>query len=1241
MIQTKIYEEPIHEVGINNDPNWQPKGVILDRVITDEGYRYDFFNKSHKIIDSGGSWIYDLPSRDAFISDPPMTSSDLVSDPDSDPTLQSYWLNSNMILDLDTEDPFSDTSAAMDLGNHIDKLGTPQFYGKSVSEVIQGINSGDRIMFAVLYNMYYYAMIDNKQWPYVDRVTEDVRLWYQSILDSVINGSRQWANDSYEYITDWPDYPQGYTIYHPYYFMSHPGLVFECFKECRGSDEYVIRSCNGFDNHAEYRVSQDVLECILRGNHWGLQIFADSVNLNHISDVMMVDGLLSKFEFNTALNYRYQWPLVDSTHGDVASDKEMIIHEVTNNRTWTDPESGIIYNTNELLDSEPIDTPYNYPVFMTVTGHIERPQETHNGHPIFTEIIDGEDVEFLNHTDMEIRKVWDDDACRAFRPETISFDLYIYKNNTPYYYRTIDMSSEDHRMNENTWSSHINVPMYTSDDQNTPIDYLLVENTVPVPPDLINNVIGDTVYSASYNISINIGSEVWGHPGLSEESYSMIVTNTMDSSGKVTSGDIPVTINKLWYDADCEYLQMAITGYIKYGTSIEWNLPDSHHNTTINIPWEEVNPSIFITENLSIPNFHYIVSHSDNCREWTVNNIPDSDPLEPGRHPEDPSGHGDLFYFEMDPECYDWCNNRDVVGFLVTNGWGKFGNGMDVPLYYKIVYLDDDEYPENTMDPGSQEYYDFLLTGWKKYWIDAVDEQVEAGSLKYTLSYEPSFTFEGVIVDYDSEIRNKNQKVRIYIGAESTPKTHLYGFSILTLTKDKSDSYYASCYFNAAPKKDSGITSAPIRCGGWLGALYNIDSKTIESVSNYEILGSRWEIRNIILNSTNSYFNDSWAIHSWYYDPFHKKIKSKIHTDRIFDIAVDVWDPQFNMPERFALSDLEDDVYNPHDTTGYDYLMGDLFDGIFLNMKNLVDASQLFIFKPYLDLQYFRTFKGSGLGFSQINPKVSHHTTPYLPYYDENSPDPDSTFAPFKDMYRECKNIQYIDNYAIMCPEEPDEYTGRLGMHYYDGMFRNSGVKDLNIHMPFVKGDGAPWGVCKGMFAGCRFDWVGTDLISGAVNIGGHAFRDMFRHSVVKFQTMPKYDQALNSFTFANTYFNAAPWADQQIECQLPREQVYYGVYWGMFAYSHYNSVNLGATSFNRWSFGYMFKNSFVEVIKTHHNQWYYMGDYKAHLNWVKGIYCGNAQSANQYCFYKPQRLAKYFGPNRIPKTPKWLVMNL
>ena len=381
----------------------------------------------------------------------------------------------------------------------------------------------------------------------------------------------------------------------------------------------------------------------------------------------------------------------------------------------------------------------------------------------------------------------------------------------------------------------------------------------------------------------------------------------------------------------------------------------------------------------------------------------------------------------------------------------------------------------------------------------------------------------------------------------------------------------------------------------------------------------------------------------------NSSIATRIHTDKLFNLPSGWLHPEFNVPERFALVDSEDDVYTPSygnavanynkDNTGGTW--GDIFDRLFNGMKNLVDASQLFIYKPYLDMQYHRTFMGSGLGFSQINPKVSHHTSPYLPYYDVSEEDPFYTFAPFKDMYRDCKNLTYVDNNAIMCPTNPSNYTGQLGMHYYDGMFRNSGLTDLDIHMPFAAVGGAPWGVCKGMFSGCRFNWTGTDLISSAVNIGGHAFREMFKHGVVKFQTMPNSNQALNAFTFANAYFNADTWGNQQIECVLPRTQVYCGVYWGMFAYSNYDTVNIYATSFNRWSFGYMFKNSDVRVIKVHHNQWYYMADYKAHLNWVKNITCGNVQTTSQFCFYKPQSLAKFFGPNRIPKSPKWKVMNL
>lgn len=163
--------------------------------------------------------------------------------------------------------------------------------------------------------------------------------------------------------------------FHPYYFMSHPGLVFECFRECPEED-YTIRSLNGFDNPGEYHANASRLASILAGNHWELQIFADgaSPSYEHIANVLEQQPLINNFSDLQCPYGRIGWPLFEyeAQLNVNSSDRSLISLGCRNNTTWMDPNTGMEYPTNVLYDNEPIDTPLNYPIFVAITGRANR-----------------------------------------------------------------------------------------------------------------------------------------------------------------------------------------------------------------------------------------------------------------------------------------------------------------------------------------------------------------------------------------------------------------------------------------------------------------------------------------------------------------------------------------------------------------------------------------------------------------------------------------------------------------------------------------------------------------------------------------------------------------------------------------------------------------------------------------------------------------------------------------------------
>ena len=257
-------------------------------------------------------------------------------------------------------------------------------YTTGLTEVFNGVPGKDGVKCVITfdtpleYNGGNGNWVTEVTWPYDSLSRDDaVRLWYRALTASVDNGGRQWGDSSIAdgYITDWPAYTPGCCQYHPYFFMSHPGLVFECYRECP-EEIYTIRSLNGFDNHREYHVDASRLAHILSGNHWGLQIFADGATpaYNHIANVFGTSALINNFSNGPAQIWRYEWPFDQyNEQGTVMnSDRQMMTRECTYNGTWTDPSTGIQYQTNMLYNGSPIDTPLNYPVFIAVTGHVNR-----------------------------------------------------------------------------------------------------------------------------------------------------------------------------------------------------------------------------------------------------------------------------------------------------------------------------------------------------------------------------------------------------------------------------------------------------------------------------------------------------------------------------------------------------------------------------------------------------------------------------------------------------------------------------------------------------------------------------------------------------------------------------------------------------------------------------------------------------------------------------------------------------
>lgn len=1195
------------------------------------------------------------------------------------PSSSTWTYSLNYIDDLKITAPLY-----QNMGDHLGVHDEVPYYPISVDEVMNILDNGGQIRFAVLFNMYYKAYTD---FGGRELTAKSGGLWEDAI---------SWAIDNVSGYSPDPNlFPQDNGDYHPRNAINLPGMVFECRKNCRGSDYYDVKSLNSYDSYQMYSVNSDILDGILRGNHGCLNYIITVSSSDYIGDVM--DRLTSYFD-NERSYTSFRWPF-DGTE-DEEPDSGHMKSECINNRFWWDEESQEFIDTTSMDDEgDYIDTPNNYPIFVSV---IDQPDEDWDYYNVVSDYESLEDVfgvELNDYVPMKIYKYWDDDNCRAFRPESVTIDIYIPNNGLLIYYDTVVMTENQHSLDANLWMTTIEVPCHYGSNDEVPITYYVVERRIVVSERLKDSIapsiypydapryvdVWDTTPSTMYH-ETTVHNLVCGVPPMRWDTYEYNI-KIIDEMQDKSSGSVMVTIRKEMCAINCSNCNSTFNGTIG---GVSWHLDNYKDVWQGMVPLSNINTSMTFTES---GDWHYITRHTDNYLEWTVINCRDAMPDNncPG-YPIDPSECGDIFYFEVDKSQYNWCNDSSIAGFFV-----KCHTNYDYySLCYKIVYLDIDENPEDNWNVSSEDYIKFMLYGWHRLNMYSAYYQALRGELRYGTNKDGGFLdWRGAIVDFnqsDTTEDGNDRKVRIYIcttkklGSWSNATQTLIGpFSIATLTHDKDNYYRISGDSSSEPKAftpgGGESSNLPIRCGGWLGSLYGVKASDITDLKDptenflcYRTGGHQWYHTNILLPFARRKFRFSY----FYRDKLHRqKLDRGNYTNSSGAIGAG-GGPSQKIWERFCLFDSTDEIKH-HKNEDYmmDYKVyydsrsgcgtwGDIFDRMFYNMRSLFDASQLRIYKPHVDMQYHRTFMNTGIGWNGIgakNPRRTVHndSRDYLPYYDPDEPDTEYVFAPFKDMYRGCWHLNAIDNEsALMIPNNPGDYPKNIGDSYYDSMFRDSGVSDIvGIALPFGSGyDCTPWGVCRGMFAGCRSlpGNLRQDLISKATNIKGHAFREMFRDAVCRFQTMPNSNQALNAFTFAMTYRRATYTSSYDpnmgptyiIENILPRTQVWYGVYYRMFedmgraAGGVLNQrVEIFANSFNKWSFARMFKsNMAIHQIKVHHTNWYNSGDYKAHEDWVLDVLYRDSNEYIPSKFIKPSSLGKKFGVNRIPKPNgnKWIV---
>ena len=1372
-----IYQTPVHEVHDVDPVKWQPHGVILNKVITDDNNEYNFFGKSHRISDSGFAWLYDVYDEKSNNN----VSSIYIQDDDNSTVFDHYgWLCSHMILDYAPEDV-----GFRDIAGHIHNQDPVTYYQESVENVLDFLDEGGTITFAVLLNMYYYGSYDFNNYK-SHRIYNTQTLW-----DDAISWCREDFGDQRGEIAGaldyWPDYAQARDIYHPSYSMDQPGMVFECFKSCSGDHGYTIRSLNHVDEYHVYdNVSRDMLGYILKGNHYGLQLIADAANVTDFpacTHDWFLSGFNNYFDKYTRHEDRYQWPLIEySPQSSVyAADFNLIKNECTNNGVWTDPDTGTTYDTNglypldpDLLDDNgdviniPIDTPLNYPVFVTFDRQPSNPPVP--GNTGFEQgLINGYGTLFIT-------KNWDDDNCRAFRPDEIFVDLYwrLYgSNDDPIYYTTVCMN-QGHRVSETQWSAQINIPNRYNGQE---ISWFAQERPISVPNSQYVSSPTD-VYEISYENSTLINNVIYGTPG---SSFVVNITNTLTSElyKMLETENIPITINKVWAREDCSNCHISVNISVN---DVDYQI-HPHEYVSILVSWDNINPNLAnnIRELDSFPGWHSLIMHSDNCLEWTIMNIPDD---WGDIQPCDPSGFGDIFYFEVDPECLSTSPNTEVVGIQVSGNWGPFRGvsedsiftsnytkitndsndiygAWDGNLCYKIV-----EYENgfNHYDPSEnpEEYIHFMTEGWKPYWGLSGSEQIydlhNQGYSTYSLTNDTISGGVNVLFDR-SQLMASGKKIRIYIAACAIPTGHDHnlrlstqghGFQVASLVVNKDNEiYYEPDWRNHSPAKvpNEGVTSIPIRCGGYIGALYNLSDAKITPMSgynydycrshlsktgNYYSDGSWWWAAKVPLYDPISHYNDSDAdggggAQTW---PFELKdimyngydttgnhtVKEYIH---------DINNPFFKVPDiafrnQYVLLDdsevgsshwnnngivslglipnqdswllcsaylygfnvlanvlalIDSNVtynlmYGPgdYDTDNYKGTWGDLFDRTFYNMQNLVDASQLTLLAPVLDMQYHRTFMNTGLGnytgystTDNISSKNNLAPCPYLPVWLKGVVESVRPFAIFKDMYRGCKylNNTSITNYTLMLPSSAIDITDNIGMHCFDSMFKNSGISDLsNIDLPLYTR--VPYGVCRGMFEGCTQIATSGDAILSNVlkNTGTMINQSAFRRMFYGARTIPYQpigggkSLTIKTLGLSEMYrYASQSQADSYTLCQI-NGTYSQGACAGMFSgSSNYKKVQINTPSgdnknkFMSWAFADMFSFSGTTYIDTHYiTRWAPTGTVGAFNNWgfkINGWYSNSPRTPHNWVFKKHKKLNKTFNRHRIPKKKnKWIVDN-
>lgn len=1146
-------------------------GMMLSGVINDNGEIFNFFNKNHHVSDSGKSFMYDIMEQSGMgeHSDQSWTDNwtttygskcieqdntdyrpSNIGDPE-DPNIDIF-LNSNQIIDL-----AANSEIALDLGNHIDHNDDNCFYGENSDTIIDSINHGGIYQFCILFPMYYYEInTDHPDWwkmssPYFgENMDLDLypsrqsdryeRLWYNAVTSSVNNGTRQWVPESsYYYITDYLDgYSQGNVLYHPYQTYKVPGLVFECYKQCRSSNYYVIQSLNEFDDHQIYQVSEAELNLILRGVQYGLRVFAEAciydygedrsftnmmrylIDLDYPNNPDHSDGHWFRRTrgYNSCEPCRYNVFSLDEPNTDLINgDPDSVMMQRYLEHMGTVEIDGNTYPTDSLDSNGDPYEEYKFPVFVTCTGD--------QG---FDEDIELDDLS--GESELEIIKNWMDDSCRAVRPPYIEIDLYILLNNSPVYFKTLRMTESD-RVDERTWRRVFTVPRYINGN---PITYIVQERNIYAYDDNHSRIGNVPVYDISYSNTFD-GGILGGLVVFGEElMYTISITNTANTNNIEGLGEIyrTVHITKVWEgfeecDSPCNCRAEASGVLFAGGESFNWDT-DHHPIGSIDVTGvllKNINTGNYITETPGSSWFS-VISHSDSYLEWQVTNICNNY----SGHPIDDSDKGGVFFFEIDQECIDLADDNMVQGFGVSGNWRQPGSR---PLVYKICYHPDD-FTEYTH--GSVDYYKWLNEGWTPY-IPGNNLKDDQGNLTAGSEYESitprKYSGEDIIVPYNANFaKETGMKARIYIAAERPHHDSLGTFELSTFSFSGNQSY--NKYANNVPYPNNQSRSVPLRCGGYINSLYGISMNGEELWNDPENIqdgdvrlgvwnnwvNTKWLISNIRVNGSNKYSKQYVFSNTKASDYGNARVDDWIHSKREFRLSDIGYGTNYigDSPERWALGDIQEsevvqwyDGSNQDSTESYSnnlsdniggVLKGGMYSRLFEGNHNLVDASQLVIPLPYCDLMYFRTFADTGLIpgnttpsswiSSRISTSAGIRKNEYYPQWaspEDSSKVPQFVFGALKGMYAGCKRIvtAYPNCIHAQYTNDPNNPLV-IGMHYFDSMFSGvTGLRTCYMFKPIEysgseSGDGAlgnkfPWGACMNMFAnthGCWYNIIDT-----------------------------------------------------------------------------------------------------------------------------------------------------------------------